>query len=68
MNAHTNQGDVSMVTTHETAYYGIYKQHEGGQWFLCESRYGTSQAFDSEPTDAEVKAYRNHLVSQPEFV
>jgi hypothetical protein len=56
-----------MVITYETTYYGIYKQLEAGQWFLCESRYGTSQAFDSEPSEADVKAYRNHLVSQPEF-
>jgi hypothetical protein len=63
----TQEANMNHYTTYETAYYGIYKQHEEGQWFLCEARYGTAQAFDHEPSEAEVKAYRNHLVSQPEF-
>jgi len=50
-----------------TKYLGIYKQYDDGQWFLYECRYGTSQAYDHEPTAAEIDTYRNHLVRLPEF-
>jgi len=51
------------LTIIQTRYYGITKECDRGNWYLCEAREGTYQHFDHEPTDAEVTAYRNDLVS-----
>jgi len=61
----TNRKETEMdtLTIIQTRYYGITKECDRGHWYLCEAREGTYQYFDHEPTDAEVTAYRNDLVS-----